>query len=66
MADGKIYLELQNWQTYKYRTPKVKFLGPLNYTDPQLLFIGRAYTNTLPERGSITFMQLPAFHHLLY
>jgi len=55
MADGKIYLEVQNWQSYKYRTPKVKFLGPLNYTDAQLLFIGRAYVQLIAREGFHTF-----------
>ena len=49
-ADGKIYLDVQNWETYKYRTEQVKFLSPLNYSDAQLLFIGLS-----PARSSINF-----------
>lgn len=52
MADGKIYLDVQNWENYKYRTEKVKFLTkPTKRSTP----VAPRF-NISPARGPITFI----------
>lgn len=52
---GLIYLDVKNWETYTYLPDKVKFLGPLERTDEELITIGRAYIQHVGREGFHNF-----------
>jgi len=55
VTEGLVYLDVKNWETYRHtyhgRPKKVKFHGPLNHTDAELIDIGRAYIREIGQRG---------------
>lgn len=52
---GLVYLDLKNWSNYVYRLPTVRYLGTLNKTDEEVLFIGRLYMQHVGREGFHNF-----------
>jgi hypothetical protein len=50
-----IYLDVKNWANYVYQQDKLTFLGALNYTDEEILNIGRAYVREIGREGFHNF-----------
>lgn len=48
---GLIYLDVKRWSTYWWRPMTVRYLGPLNHTDIELVNIGRAYIQHIGREG---------------
>jgi hypothetical protein len=55
VTTGLVSLDVKNWTSYPYRQDKVKFLGPLNKTDYELITIGRAYIKQVGKEGFHNF-----------
>jgi hypothetical protein len=52
---GLVYLDIKRWQNYKIRVNKLKYLGPLNKSDMELVNIGRAYIKQVGREGFHNF-----------
>ena len=55
MQTHLIYLDVKNWSNYVYQQEKLIFLGALNYTDEQILNIGKAYIQEIGREGFHNF-----------
>src|SRR5579862_4677155 len=54
---GLVYLDVKNWPTYVYRLDTVKYLGTLNKTDEELLYIGRVFIRHIGQHGFHNFFR---------
>jgi hypothetical protein len=48
---GLIYLDVKRWATYWWRPMMVRYLGPMNHTDIEMVNIGRAYIQHVGREG---------------
>jgi hypothetical protein len=48
---GLLYLDVKNWSKYWWRPKMVRYLGPLDRTDVELVNIGRAYIQHMGREG---------------